>query len=90
VPQGVGGAEADGGPSIEGFAPPHPPRPSAMAVVDGGGGRPWAVRFDCDRPMGRERHQLRPYMGRPPYKWRMLPTFLLTSVGELGGVSGSA
>jgi hypothetical protein len=35
VPQGVGSAEADGGPSLQGFAPPPPPRPSAMAAADG-------------------------------------------------------
>jgi hypothetical protein len=35
MPQGIGGAEADGGPSLEGFAPPRPPRPSATAAADG-------------------------------------------------------
>jgi hypothetical protein len=32
VPQGVGSAEADGGPSLQGFLPPRPPRPSTMAI----------------------------------------------------------
>jgi hypothetical protein len=35
VLQGVGSAEADGGPSLEGFARPRSPRPSAPAVRHG-------------------------------------------------------
>jgi hypothetical protein len=35
MPQEVGSAEADGGPSLQGFALPHPPRPSATASADG-------------------------------------------------------
>jgi hypothetical protein len=35
MPQGVGSSEADGGPSLQGFAPPPPPRPSATAAADG-------------------------------------------------------
>jgi hypothetical protein len=40
MPQGVGSAEADGGPPLEGFAPPRPPRPSAKAIRHGLDGRP--------------------------------------------------
>jgi hypothetical protein len=76
VPQGVGGAEANGGPSLEGFAPSRPPR---TAATDGRGPSDLiaTARWDAD---GISR-------GCPPYKWKTLPTFLLTSVGELGVVS---
>jgi hypothetical protein len=57
----------------------HPPRPSATSTADGRGPSDLIVtgRWDADG-IGR---------GRPPYKWKTLPTFLLTSVGELGTVS---
>jgi hypothetical protein len=35
MPQGEGSVEADGGPSLQGFPPPRPPRPSPMAVRRG-------------------------------------------------------
>jgi hypothetical protein len=32
MPQGEASVEADGGPSLQGFPPPRPPRPSAVAI----------------------------------------------------------
>jgi hypothetical protein len=64
VPQGVGGAEANGGPSLENFAPPRhhgrPPHQRRTAVADGQGPSDLiaTARWDADG-IGR---------GRPPYK----------------------
>jgi hypothetical protein len=52
VPQGVGSAEVDGGPSLQGFPPPRPLRPSATATADG-------------RPLGAV-HRGLSTRGRPP------------------------
>jgi hypothetical protein len=35
MPQGIGSAEVDGGPSLQTIAPPRPPRPSVEAIRHG-------------------------------------------------------
>jgi hypothetical protein len=98
VPQGIGSTQVDGGPSLQGLAPPpasesgHLPRPSATGIR--GPSEPsdrWNLRLQLPDGMRmasvaavRTSWVIRP-KGR--YKWRMLPTFLLTSVGELGTIS---